>query len=69
VIYFIIFMAVVYVAIVTPYRKSEAKRGVTVFGAAPPAKTCPYCLSTDLPVAATKCKFCGSELPATAPAA
>ncbi len=65
IVYFIIFMLVVYFVIVVPFRKGQARRGVTVFAAPAPAKTCPYCLSTDLPVAATKCKYCGSELPAT----
>jgi large conductance mechanosensitive channel len=66
VVYFLIFMAVVYFAIVVPYKKAEARRGVTVFGPPASVKTCPYCLSTDLPMAATKCKYCASELPATA---
>ncbi len=66
IVYFVVFMLVVYFAIVVPYRKSQARRGVTVFAAAAPVKTCPYCLSTDVPAAATKCKYCASELPATA---
>ena len=65
VIYFVIFMAVVYFVIVVPYRRIQARRGVTVFGDPAPAKTCPYCLSTDLPLAASKCRYCGSELPPT----
>jgi large conductance mechanosensitive channel len=36
---------------------------VTVFGDPPPAQTCPACLSEGLPVAATKCRFCGTALP------
>jgi large conductance mechanosensitive channel len=63
-IYFLIFMAVVYFVIVVPYKKISAKRGVTVFGDPPPVKTCPYCLSDDLPAAATKCKYCGADQPA-----
>ena len=63
IVYFVIFVVVVYFAIVVPYRHMEAQRGVTVFGPPAPAQTCPYCLSTDLPVAATKCKYCASELP------
>jgi large conductance mechanosensitive channel len=62
VIYFIIFMAVIYFLIVVPYRTYQARRGVTVFGEAPPAKTCPQCLSDDLPVAASKCRYCGSAV-------
>lgn len=68
VIYFIIFMAVVYFAIVLPYKYVQARRGVTVFGDPAPAKTCPACLSDDLPVAASKCRYCGSEQPPTSAA-
>lgn len=62
-IYFFIFMLVVYFVIVVPYRQIQKRRGVSVFGDPAPAKTCPYCLSGDLPVAASKCKYCASELP------
>jgi large conductance mechanosensitive channel len=64
VIYFIIFVAVVYFVIVVPYRYVSAKRGITVFGDPAPAKTCPACLSDDLPIGATKCKYCGTDQPA-----
>ena len=67
-IYFFIFMLVVYFVIVVPYRHVQKRRGVSVFGDPAPAKTCPYCLSEDLPVAASKCKYCGSELPQEQPA-
>jgi large conductance mechanosensitive channel len=66
VIYFIIFMAVIYFLIVLPYRSYQRHRGVTVFGEPAPTKTCPECLSGDLPVAASKCKHCGSVV-GTAP--
>lgn len=62
VIYFVIFMAVIYFVIVVPYRAVQRRRGVTVFGDPPPAQTCPACLSEGLPVAATKCRYCGTEL-------
>jgi large conductance mechanosensitive channel len=62
ILYFLIFMAVVYVAIVVPYRRSQARMGNKVFGPPAPVKTCPYCLSSEIPAAATKCKFCGSTL-------
>ncbi len=62
IIYFIIFMAVVYFLIVTPYKMVMARMGKTVFGDPPPTKTCPACLSDDLNPAATKCKHCGAEL-------
>jgi large conductance mechanosensitive channel len=67
-IYFFIFMAVVYFLIVVPYRAIQARRGVTVFGAPAPVKTCPACLSSDLPAAASKCKYCGTEQPQEAAA-
>ncbi|OBJ67964.1 MscL family protein [Mycobacterium sp. 1274756.6] len=60
IIYFLVFMAVVYFLIVVPYKHIQARRGVTVFGDAPPTKVCPECLSNDLPEAARKCKHCGS---------
>jgi len=65
-IYFVVFMAVVYFVIIVPYKVISARRGVTVFGAPHPVKTCPYCLSADLPAAATKCKYCGTDQPADA---
>jgi large conductance mechanosensitive channel len=66
IIYFVIFMAVVYFLIVVPYKAVQARRGQVVFGDPAPVKTCPYCLSSDLPAAASKCKYCGSEQPAAA---
>jgi large conductance mechanosensitive channel len=46
----------------------SARRGVSVFGEPPKVKTCPACLSADLPAAATKCKYCGTDQPAAASA-
>ena len=65
IVYFVIFMAVVYFLIVVPYRAYSARRGTTVFGEPAPTKSCPECLSDDLPVAAKKCKYCGSVVPVT----
>jgi large conductance mechanosensitive channel len=62
---FVVFMAVVYFLIVVPYKVLQARRGQVVFGDPPPLKTCPACLSSDLPVAASKCKYCGTDQPAT----
>jgi large conductance mechanosensitive channel len=64
VVYFLVFMAVVYFVIVVPYRRVSARRGVTVFGDPAPTKTCPACLSDDLPAAASKCKYCATDQPA-----
>jgi large conductance mechanosensitive channel len=66
IIYFVVFMAVIYFVIVVPYRAYARKRGTTVFGDPPPTKTCPECLSADLPEAATRCKHCAAVIgPAT----
>jgi large conductance mechanosensitive channel len=65
VIYFIVFMSVVYFAIVVPYKHIQKRRGVTVFGEEPATKACSECKS-DIPEAATKCKYCASDQPAAA---
>ena len=62
IIYFVIFIAVVYFLIVVPYRHMQARRGKAVFGEPAPTKTCPECLSEDLPLGARKCKHCGSAV-------
>ena len=66
IIYFVIFMTVVYFLIIVPYKMVQARRGQVVFGDPAPVKTCPACLSTDLPAAASKCKYCGTDQPVTA---
>jgi large conductance mechanosensitive channel len=63
---FVIFMAVVYFVIVVPYKHVQARRGQVVFGDPPAVKTCPACLSSDLPAAASKCKYCGTDQPPVA---
>ena len=60
IIYFIVFMAVVYFMIVVPYKHIQARRGVEVFGPEPATKACAECCS-DIPEAAHKCKYCGSD--------
>ena len=65
IIYFVIFVAVVYFLIVVPYKHIQARRGQVVFGDPTPVKTCPACLSSDLPAAASKCKYCGTDQPIT----
>ena len=66
IVYFVLFMVVIYFALVVPYRTYMAARGTPVFGPPAPTKTCPHCLSSDLPFAATKCRHCASELSGTA---
>lgn len=65
VIYFVVFMAVVYFVIIVPYKHIQARRGQVVFGDPAPVKTCPACLSSDLPAAASKCRYCGTDQAAT----
>lgn len=65
-VYFVVFMAVVYFVIVLPYKAISARRGKTVFGDPAPTKTCPACLSDDLPLGASKCRYCGTDQPALA---
>ncbi len=62
IVYFVIFMAVIYFVLVVPYRAYMKRKGTTVFGPAPDTKTCPQCLSEDLPVAALKCLHCASPV-------
>lgn len=62
IVYFVIFMAVIYFVLVVPYRAYMARRGTSVFGDPAPTQTCPACLSSDLPVGATKCKYCATDL-------
>jgi large conductance mechanosensitive channel len=62
IIYFVVFMAVIYFAIVVPYRAYSRRRGVAVFTDPPPTKACPACLSDGLPLEATKCRYCGTQL-------
>jgi large conductance mechanosensitive channel len=64
IIYFVIFIVVIYFAIVVPYRAYQARRGNTVFGEPGPTKSCPECLSGKLPLAATRCKYCAAGLSA-----
>jgi large conductance mechanosensitive channel len=59
-IYFFVFMATIYLAIVVPYKHIQKRRGVTVFGDEPATKACAECCS-DIPEAAHKCKYCASD--------
>lgn len=63
VISFVIIAAVVYFFIVTPMNKllARVKKGEKVD---PSEKQCPFCLS-QVPIKATKCKFCTSKLEET----
>ena len=62
VVYFLIFMAVIYFALVVPYRNYMARRGTSVFGPPAATATCGECLASDLPLGAKKCWHCASVL-------
>ena len=64
IIYFIIFVAVIYFLLVVPYRAYMRRRGTTVFGEPEPTKTCPECKASDLPIDATRCRYCATQLTA-----
>ncbi|MGH9090412.1 MAG: MscL family protein [Acidimicrobiales bacterium] len=63
IVYFVIFMGVIYAVIVVPYRAYMKRRGKTVFGDPAPTRTCPSCLSDDLPLGASRCRHCTAEVP------
>ena len=66
ILYFVVFMGVLYYLVVVPYKAIMARRGAEVFGDPKPVKTCPACLSDDIPEAASKCKYCGTDQPVAA---
>ena len=57
-------MAVVYFVIVVPYKHVQARRGQDAFGDPAPVKTCPECLSSDLPAAASSASTAAPTQPA-----
>lgn len=63
VINFIMIALVVFFVLVRPVAQAEARRAAKKPAAAPTTKDCPYCLSK-VPIAATKCAYCTSALPA-----
>jgi large conductance mechanosensitive channel len=62
IVYFVIFMAVIYFVLVVPYRAYMRRKGAAVFGPPAATRTCPQCLSDDLPAAALRCLHCGSPV-------
>ena len=61
---FLLIAAVVFTFVVKPVNHLMALRK-TETAVAPVTRECPYCLSS-IPVKATKCSFCTSEVPAPA---
>jgi large conductance mechanosensitive channel len=58
---FIIIALVVYFAVVRPLAHMEARRAAKTPAPTATTKPCPECLS-DIPLAATRCKFCTSKV-------
>jgi large conductance mechanosensitive channel len=62
---FFIVALVLFIIIQRVIRGAEARFGKPAVEAAPTTKECPACCE-QVPLKATRCKFCTSELPATA---
>ena len=58
---FLIVAAVLFFLVVRPVAKMNEKKKVAVPAAAPTTKECPYCISS-IPIKATRCPNCTSEL-------
>ncbi|MCI4346024.1 MAG: large conductance mechanosensitive channel protein MscL [Thermoplasmata archaeon] len=58
---FLVIAAVVFFAVVRPLAKMEAKRAARKPAAPVTTKSCPECLS-DIPLGASRCKFCTAKL-------
>lgn len=63
VINFVMIALVVFFVLVRPVAQAAARRASKQAAAPPTTKDCPFCLSK-VPIAATKCAYCTSELPA-----
>jgi large conductance mechanosensitive channel len=63
VISFLLIALVVFFLIVKPMNKLNERAAAKKPKAAPTTKDCPYCLS-EIPIKATRCKYCTSELKA-----
>ncbi|MGC2288735.1 MAG: MscL family protein [Thermoplasmata archaeon] len=65
---FLILMIVVFFAIAYPYQLSQDRKKAREAAAAPTTKECPFCHET-IPIAATRCGHCTSQLPVDGAAA
>jgi large conductance mechanosensitive channel len=65
---FLIVALVLFFAIVYPLLRYQEHQKAKLAAAPPTTKECPFCHET-IPVAATRCGFCTSQLPADVPAA
>jgi large conductance mechanosensitive channel len=60
---FLLVAAALFFFVVRPMNAIAARRAAQEPGEAPTTRACPFC-ATDIPVAATRCPHCTSELPA-----
>jgi large conductance mechanosensitive channel len=60
---FLLVAAALFFFVVRPMNAIAARRAAQEPGEAPTTRACPFC-ATDIPVAATRCPNCTSELPA-----
>jgi large conductance mechanosensitive channel len=60
---FLLVAAALFFFVVRPMNAIAARRAAQQPGEAPTTRACPFC-ATDIPVAATRCPNCTSELPA-----
>ncbi|MGH2457001.1 MAG: large conductance mechanosensitive channel protein MscL [Candidatus Limnocylindria bacterium] len=60
-IYFLLVAAAIFIFVVRPMNAIAARRAGTTPGQAPTTKACPFC-ATDIPIAATRCPNCTSQL-------
>jgi large conductance mechanosensitive channel len=65
---FVLVAAVIFLAIVRPMAAMEKRRKAREAAAPATTKDCPFCLSK-VPIGATRCMYCTSQLPAEAGAA
>jgi large conductance mechanosensitive channel len=62
---FLLIALAIYLFVVKPMNAIAARRAGTTPEEAPTTKACPFC-ATDIPIAASRCPNCTSELPASA---
>lgn len=60
---FLLIAVAIFFFVVKPMNAIAARRAAQEPGEAPTTRACPFC-ATDIPVAATRCPNCTSELPA-----
>ena len=65
---FVLIAAVIFFGLVRPTAKLAERQAKRKAADPPTTRECPFCLST-IPIKATKCMYCTSDVPPVAPAA